>query len=140
MVSYGEKIKELEDEIKKTKYNKATQHHIGLVKAKIAILKAIALYPLTEKSSKVCVEALDDSNVTVKYQAIRTISALKATAAIPKLIKLTNSSYNDEILRVMDGLSIFPTDEVINSLIKLFYHNNRKRENRKRYSKQTEND
>ncbi len=39
MASYREKIKELEDEIKKTKYNKATQHHIGLVKAKIAILK-----------------------------------------------------------------------------------------------------
>tara|TARA_Y100000310_G_C20682123_1_gene816607 strand:+ start:115 stop:1215 length:1101 start_codon:yes stop_codon:yes gene_type:complete len=39
MVDYNAKIKELEDEIKKTKYNKATQHHIGLVKAKIAVLK-----------------------------------------------------------------------------------------------------
>ena len=39
MVDYKDKIKELEEEIKKTKYNKATQHHIGLVKAKIAILK-----------------------------------------------------------------------------------------------------
>jgi uncharacterized protein len=34
-----DKIKDLEDELKKTKYNKATQHHIGLVKAKIALLK-----------------------------------------------------------------------------------------------------
>ncbi|MBN1377083.1 GTP-binding protein [Candidatus Woesearchaeota archaeon] len=34
-----EKIKELEEELKKTKYNKRTQHHIGLVKAKIAQLK-----------------------------------------------------------------------------------------------------
>ena len=33
------KIKELEDEISKTKYNKKTQGHIGLVKAKIALLK-----------------------------------------------------------------------------------------------------
>ncbi|MBW3017365.1 50S ribosome-binding GTPase, partial [Candidatus Woesearchaeota archaeon] len=32
-------IKELEDELTKTKYNKKTQHHIGLVKAKIAKLK-----------------------------------------------------------------------------------------------------
>lgn len=32
-------IKEFEDEIKKTKYNKRTQHHVGLVKAKIARLK-----------------------------------------------------------------------------------------------------
>lgn len=39
MASNSDKIKEFEDEIKKTKYNKATQHHIGLVKAKIALLK-----------------------------------------------------------------------------------------------------
>ncbi|MFH1276648.1 MAG: GTP-binding protein [Candidatus Woesearchaeota archaeon] len=39
MVNYTDKIKELEDELKKTKYNKATQGHIGLVKAKIAQLK-----------------------------------------------------------------------------------------------------
>ena len=48
MVNYKEKIKELEEEIKKTKYNKATQHHIGLVKAKIAILKE----KQTSRSSK----------------------------------------------------------------------------------------
>jgi uncharacterized protein len=34
-----DEIKELEDELKKTKYNKKTQFHIGLVKAKIAKLK-----------------------------------------------------------------------------------------------------
>ena len=39
MVKYNEQIKDLEDELKKTKYNKATQHHIGLVKAKIAKLR-----------------------------------------------------------------------------------------------------
>ncbi|MBU0469960.1 MAG: GTP-binding protein [Nanoarchaeota archaeon] len=39
MVDYNNKIKELEDELKKTKYNKATQGHIGIVKAKIAQLK-----------------------------------------------------------------------------------------------------
>jgi small GTP-binding protein len=33
------KIKDIEDEIKKTQYNKATQHHVGLLKAKIAKLK-----------------------------------------------------------------------------------------------------
>tara|TARA_Y100000310_G_scaffold248747_1_gene254668 strand:- start:714 stop:1814 length:1101 start_codon:yes stop_codon:yes gene_type:complete len=38
-VTNQEKIKELEDEISKTKYNKSTQHHIGLIKAKIAKLK-----------------------------------------------------------------------------------------------------
>ncbi|MBI2668669.1 GTP-binding protein [Candidatus Woesearchaeota archaeon] len=39
MPDYNQKIKELEDELKKTKYNKATQGHIGLVKAKMAILR-----------------------------------------------------------------------------------------------------
>jgi len=39
MVDYNQKIKEFEEELKKTKYNKATQGHIGLVKAKIAQLK-----------------------------------------------------------------------------------------------------
>lgn len=35
----NERIKELEDEISNTKYNKRTQHAIGLLKAKLAILK-----------------------------------------------------------------------------------------------------
>jgi len=34
-----DKIKEIKEEITKTKYNKATQHHIGKLKAKIARLK-----------------------------------------------------------------------------------------------------
>ena len=37
-----EKIKVLEDEISKTKYNKKTQHAIGLMKAKLAMLKEAA--------------------------------------------------------------------------------------------------
>lgn len=39
MPDYPEKIKELEEELRKTPYNKSTQHHIGLVKAKIARLR-----------------------------------------------------------------------------------------------------
>ncbi len=39
MVEYLDQIKEIEEEIKKTQYNKATQHHIGLLKAKIAVLR-----------------------------------------------------------------------------------------------------
>ena len=37
------RIKALEEEIKKTKYNKRTQHAIGLLKAKLAVLKERAL-------------------------------------------------------------------------------------------------
>jgi uncharacterized protein len=35
----NQKIKEFEEELRNTKYNKRTQHHVGLVKAKIARLK-----------------------------------------------------------------------------------------------------
>ncbi len=38
-MDYEEKIKEFEEELRKTPYNKRTQGHIGLVKAKIARLK-----------------------------------------------------------------------------------------------------
>lgn len=38
-MSTTDKIEEFEQELQKTKYNKKTQHHIGLVKAKIAKLK-----------------------------------------------------------------------------------------------------
>lgn len=38
-MSREDRIKEFEAEIAKTQYNKATQHHIGLIKAKIAKLK-----------------------------------------------------------------------------------------------------
>ncbi|MBI2652689.1 50S ribosome-binding GTPase [Candidatus Woesearchaeota archaeon] len=37
--AYDRKVKELEEQLSTTKYNKKTQHHIGLVKAQLARLK-----------------------------------------------------------------------------------------------------
>lgn len=39
MVDYEQEIKKLEDELRNTAYNKATEHHFGVVKAKIAKLR-----------------------------------------------------------------------------------------------------
>ena len=52
MVDYNKKIKELQDELKKTKYNKATQGHIGIVKAKIAQLKEKQESRVAKKTGK----------------------------------------------------------------------------------------
>ena len=39
MATIDEQIKSIEEEISKTKYNKATQGHVGKLKAKIAALR-----------------------------------------------------------------------------------------------------
>ena len=52
MVDYNGQIKELEDEMKKTKYNKATQGHFAIIKAKIAVLKEKQDSRSTQKTGK----------------------------------------------------------------------------------------
>jgi len=52
MVDYSNQVKELQDEIKKTKINKATEGHVGRVKAKIAMLKQKQEARVAKKTGK----------------------------------------------------------------------------------------
>ncbi|MBU4201999.1 MAG: hypothetical protein KKB85_02475, partial [Candidatus Altiarchaeota archaeon] len=50
-MALDEKIKEIEEEIQNTSYNKATQHHIGKLKAKLANLKEESIKRASGKGS-----------------------------------------------------------------------------------------
>lgn len=85
MASYEEKMKELEEELRKTPYNKRTQHHIGLVKAKIARLREKLEVKISSKAK--------GKGYTVKKSGDATI-ALVGFPSVGKstlLNKLTNA-------------------------------------------------
>jgi len=64
-----EKIKAIQDEIHRTQLNKATEHHIGILKAKIAKLKreqeAIAIKKSSKKSDGFDVKRTGDATVVI---------------------------------------------------------------------------
>ena len=85
MAQYQSKIKELEDELKKTKYNKATQGHVGLVKAKLAMLKEKEVQRSSKKTGK------SDYGYTVRKSGDATVLLLgfPSTGKSTLLNKLT---------------------------------------------------
>lgn len=100
---YSARIEELEAEIAKTKYNKRTQHHIGLIKAKIAELK--------EKQ----VQKKKGSGITTGYSIKKGGDATVALLGFPSVGKstllnsLTNAlskvgAYDFTTLDVIPGL------------------------------------
>ncbi|MBI4149311.1 GTP-binding protein [Candidatus Woesearchaeota archaeon] len=103
MVDYLTQIKELEAEISKTKYNKATQHHIGLLKAKIAMLKGKQLARSASKGKSTGYEVRKTGNATVILVGFPSVG--KSTL----LNSLTNAhsevaAYAFTTLKVIPGL------------------------------------
>lgn len=105
MVDYNKKIKELEEELRKTKYNKATQGHIGLVKAKIAMLKEKQASRVSKKTGR------SDHGYTVRKSGDATVLLLgfPSTGKSTLLNQLTNKesevgSYAFTTLSVIPGL------------------------------------
>ena len=61
-----EKIKAIQDEMARTQINKATEHHLGLLKAKIAKLKKEQETDQVKKSSKT-IEEKDREKLDKKF-------------------------------------------------------------------------
>lgn len=102
MAALEERLKELEDEIRRTPYNKATQRHIGRLKAKIARLRRegrkIAAKPGRSEAS--VRKSGDATVVMVGYPSVGKSSLLNAlTNATSKV-----ASYGFTTLKVIPGM------------------------------------
>ena len=102
-MDYHEQIKELEKELSSTKYNKATQGHIGLVKAKLAMLK--------EKQTSRSKTGKSDYGYTVRKSGDATVLLLgfPSTGKSTILNKLTGANsevaaYEFTTLTVVPGV------------------------------------
>lgn len=103
MVDYSQKVKELEEELRKTKYNKATQGHIGLVKAKIAMLKEKQSSRIAKKTGK------SEHGYTVRKSGDATVLLLgfPSTGKSTLLNKLTHAD-SEVAAYAFTTLSVIP--------------------------------
>jgi len=113
MVDYNAQIKELEAEIKKTKYNKATEGHIGLVKAKLAMLKEKQVSRSSQKTGK------SDYGYTVRKSGDATMLLLgfPSTGKSTLLNKLTGAksevaAYAFTTLTVIPGVMEYKQSKI----------------------------
>lgn len=104
-LSASERIKELEEEIRKIKYNKRTQRAIGLLKAKLAVLKERALQRSSIGKSK----GDDRFNVRKTGDCTAILLGFPSVGKSTLLNKLTNAksdiaSYSFTTLNAVPGL------------------------------------
>jgi len=107
-LSANERIKALEEEIRKTKYNKRTQRAIGLLKAKLAVLKERALQRASVGKAK------GDERFSVRKTGDGTVVLLgfPSVGKSTLLNKLTNAksdigTYSFTTLKAVPGLMAY---------------------------------
>ncbi len=106
-----EKIKDLQEELSNTKYNKKTQHHIGLIKAKIAKLKEKEIQRSSKKG--------DTTGFSVKKSGDATVVLLgfPSVGKSTLLNKITNANsevgdYEFTTLDIIPGLFEYKNSKV----------------------------